>query len=376
MVRRMWMPQPDLRPEPVLPRWAGWGGLGGALVLWLVMLAGCSTPPGHWGGAARKAPGLPAVVAKPGPAVPSERDGPPPAAEAPSVAELVAQPDPVPQVEPIRQGGPNKPYTVLGQSYEPLTRDVPVKERGVASWYGRKFHGRRTASGEVFNMYGLSAAHRTLPIPSYARVTEPRSGKSIVVRINDRGPFHGGRVMDLSYGAAVKLGVVARGSAEIEFERLTFEDIRTGAWRRDGDLDGAAREPAVAEAPVAAPVGPVAGAGVTAGVADAAVSAPVSVPGPLAVRKSPAGPTARAFTPFQRGFWVQLAALGQREGVERLHQRIAAELQALEPLLAVYHEAPYFKLQVGPYGSRDEALAAADQARAALSLSPLVIERR
>jgi rare lipoprotein A len=328
---------------------------------WAGLLAGCATPQGHWGQAARKAPGLPPVVAKVGPAVPAERDGPPPAVEAPSVAELVAQPDPVPQVEPIRPGGPNKPYTVLGQSYEPLTRDVPLKERGVASWYGRKFHGRRTANGEVFNMYGLSAAHRTLPIPSYARVTEPRSGKSVIVRINDRGPFHGGRVLDLSYGAAVKLGVVARGSAEVEFERLTFEDIRTGAWRRDSDLDVAAGEPGVA-APASEP---------------APAPVPLAVPAPVAAVPTPAPvPKARAFTPFQRGFWVQLAALGQREGVERLHQRIAAELQALEPLLAVYHEAPYFKLQVGPYASRDEALAAADQAREALSLSPLVIERR
>jgi len=327
--------------------------MGCALALATALLAGCASSPGHWGGAGRSAPGvqpMPSgapVVAKPGPAPAGERDGPPPAAEAPSVAELAAQPDPVPQVEPIRQGGPNKPYTVLGESYEPLTRDVPLKERGVASWYGRKFHGRRTASGEVFNMYGLSAAHRTLPIPSYARVTDVRSGKAIIVRINDRGPFHSGRVMDLSYGAAVKLGVAARGSAEIEFERLTFDEIRTGVWRRDGDT-------AVAQTvPLATPV-------VT----------------PKSAVSPPAAPAVKAFTPFQRGYWVQLAALGQRESVERMQQRVAAELSALEPLLAVFHEAPYFKLQVGPYGSREEAVAAADQARAALSVSPMVIERR
>ncbi len=335
-----------------------------ALALATALLAGCASSPGHWGGAGRSAPGvqpMPSgapVVAKPGPAPAGERDGPPPAVEAPSVAELAAQPDPVPQVEPIRQGGPNKPYTVLGESYEPLTRDVPLKERGVASWYGRKFHGRRTASGEVFNMYGLSAAHRTVPIPSYARVTDVRSGKAIIVRINDRGPFHSGRVMDLSYAAAVKLGVAARGSAEIEFERLTFDEIRTGAWRRDGDT-------AVAEA-VATPVAP-----------ELASAPAVAVaPQALALPATSAVPAVKAFTPFQRGYWVQLAALGQRESVERMQQRVAAELRALEPLLAVFHEAPYFKLQVGPYGSREEAVAAADQARAALSLSPMVVERR
>jgi len=238
----------------------------------------------------------------------------------------------------------------------------------VASWYGRKFHGRRTASGEVFNMYGLSAAHRTLPIPSYARVTDVRSGKAIIVRINDRGPFHSGRVMDLSYAAAVKLGVAARGSAEIEFERLTFDEIRTGAWRRDGDT-------AVAEGEVLQVTG--AGA-LAANVAAVAQTVPLATPvvTPKSAVSPPAAPAVKAFTPFQRGYWVQLAALGQRESVERMQQRVAAELSALEPLLAVFHEAPYFKLQVGPYGSREEAVAAADQARAALSVSPMVIERR
>jgi rare lipoprotein A len=339
-----------------------------------LLLAGCASPTGRWSGAGRNAPGAqpvqPAspVAAKPGPAPAGERDGPPPAAEAPSVAELAAQPDPVPQVEPIRQGGPNKPYTVLGENYEPLTRDVPLKERGMASWYGRKFHGRRTASGEVFNMYGLSAAHRTLPIPSYARVTDVKTGKAIIVRINDRGPFHSARVMDLSYGAAVKLGVAARGSAEIEFERLTFDEIRTGAWRRDGDT-------AVAEGEVMQVTG--AGA-LAANVAAVAQTVPLATPvvTPKSAVSPPAAPAVKAFTPFQRGYWVQLAALGQRESVERMQQRVAAELSALEPLLAVFHEAPYFKLQVGPYGSREEAVAAADQARAALSVSPMVIERR
>ncbi len=359
--------------------------MGCALALAL-LLAGCASPPGRWSGAGRGAPGAQPspVVVKPGPAPVGERDGPPPAAEAPSVSELTAQPDPVPQVEPIRQGGPNKPYTVLGESYEPLTRDVPLKERGVASWYGRKFHGRRTASGEVFNMYGLSAAHRTLPIPSYARVTDVRTGKAIIVRINDRGPFHSGRVMDLSYGAAVKLGVAARGSAEIEFERLTFDEIRTGAWRRDGDTAVAAAEnlpvapsEVSAGAPVPAQALPASGALVLT--SPAALAAPVVATLPVDKKSAvsvPAAPAVKAFTPFQRGYWVQLAALGQRESVERMHQRVAAELSALEPLLAVFHEAPYFKLQVGPYGSREEAVAAADQARTALSLSPMVIERR
>ncbi len=347
---------PPMRPQHTIhiPRgqtassWrlSGWG----AWVLCALVLAGCASGPGrNAASGARTAPGVPPVVARSGPANPAERDGPPSAAEAPSNAQLAALPDPVPQVEPIREGGPNKPYAVLGQSYEPLTKDVPLKERGLASWYGKKFHGRRTASGELFSMYGLTAAHRTLPIPSYARVTDVRTGKAVIVRVNDRGPFHSSRVMDLSYAAAVKLGIAARGSAEIEVERLTFEDIRTGAWQRDADLVAAQ---AASDVPVVAPV--------VAPAAEALVSA---VP-------------TKAFTPFAKGFWVQLVALGKRDGVERLQQRVAAELQALQPMLAVYHEAPLFKLQVGPYASRDEAVAAAEQAREVLSVKPLVIERR
>jgi len=357
------------------PQGQGQGVLALALVVVLAFgLAGCASSPsgrpvgsykrpgtsGTSGGARTvpqppQPPGVPPVVARAGAADPAERDGPPPASESPGTAVLAALPEPEPQVEPIRQGGPNKPYTVLGQSYEPLVDDVPLKQKGMVSWYGKKFHGRRTASGELFNMYGISAAHRTLPIPSYARVTEVATGKSVIVRVNDRGPFHSNRVMDLSYGAAVKLGVHLKGSTEVEIERITFDDIRTGAWRREGDDIAVAR----AEAPP--PPAPV--------LTD--LPAVASTPTPQEAK-----PVAGTFTPFQRGFWVQIAALSKRDGVEKLQQRIAQELSALQPLLAVFQESSLFKLQVGPYATREQALAAADQARGALSVSPLVIERR
>lgn len=244
----------------------------------------------------------------------------------------------------------------------------------MASWYGTKFHGRRTASGEMFSMYGLTAAHRTLPIPSYARVRSVRDGKEIIVRINDRGPFHSSRVMDLSYAAAVKLGIVNMGSAQVEIERLTFEQIRTGAWRKspaDGDgtqLTGLtpASAPGSMDDPIMSVVA------TTSDVSPASESVlPVSKATP-----APRDGQARAYTPYAKGFWVQLAALGKRDGVDRLQQKVASDLAALSPLLAIFHEAPYFKLQVGPYGSRDEAVAAAQQARDALQLTPLVVERR
>jgi rare lipoprotein A len=186
--------------------------------------------------------------------------------------------------------------------------------------------------------------------------------------------------MDLSYAAAVKLGIASRGSAEIEFERLTFDEIRTGAWRPGGeDLAAEAAAPLVPPAPVLANLPDVPANATNVGVVAAGV--PVSVVTPTAIpaapmAATPAAGSAKAFTPMQKGFWVQLAALGKRDGVERLQQRIASELAALQPLLAVFHEAPLFKLQVGPYATREEALAAADQAKSALSLSPMVIERR
>jgi rare lipoprotein A len=360
-----------------------------------LMLAGCASGPTPVAGRVPAArPGAERPVAAHNP----DRDGAP--SDAPG--NLATLPDAVPQVEAIRQGGPNKPYVVLGQSYEPASSDVSWKEKGVASWYGTKFHGRRTASGEMFSMYGMTAAHRTLPIPSYARVRNVRTGKEIIVRVNDRGPFHSSRVMDLSYAAAVKLGIVSTGSAPVEIERLTFDEIRTGAWKRDTVMDP---DPVTAsaaplspppststsasppsESPADDPIGALAAkvASQTADVAQAGASgdAPnVADANAIGAAAVPAASStkeglSRAYTPFAKGFWVQLAALGKREGVDHLQQRVSTELADLSPMLAVFHEPPYFKLQVGPYASRGEALAAAQQARDSLQVTPMVVERR
>ncbi len=215
----------------------------------LLGLAGCaSTPPAGSGATPGAATGT-----APRPAT----DGPPAAPP----ADLAALPDPQPRVEPLRRGGPNKPYEVFGQRYVPLQGDVAFEEDGLASWYGRKFHGLPTASGEIFDMYALSAAHPTMPLPSYALVRNPANGRQIVVRVNDRGPFKAGRVIDLSYAAAVKLGV-ERGVAPVQLRRLTHDEIRSGSWREGS--------PAFAAAPAAAAA---AGAGVTVDAAAGAVTA-------------------------------------------------------------------------------------------------------
>ena len=129
-------------------------------------------------------------------------------------------PDAVPKKEPLSRYA-NRPYSAMGKDYVPMTKVQPFSQRGLASWYGKRFHGQKTASGETYDMYAMTAAHPTLPIPSYARVTSVKTGRQVVVRINDRGPFHGGRVIDLSYAAAYRLGFVDSGSGEVELQSIT-----------------------------------------------------------------------------------------------------------------------------------------------------------
>ncbi|MFO1218814.1 MAG: septal ring lytic transglycosylase RlpA family protein [Burkholderiaceae bacterium] len=141
-----------------------------------------------------------------------------------------AQPEqPTPRVQRLASGPPNHPYEIKGETYVPDDTDVPLREVGLASWYGRPFHGRRTANGEVYDMNRLTAAHKTMPLPSYARVRNLANGREIIVKVNDRGPFYPGRVIDLSRAAARQLRIT--GVAKVEVERITHDEIRSGAWR-------------------------------------------------------------------------------------------------------------------------------------------------
>jgi rare lipoprotein A len=283
-----------------------------------LLVAGCGTPPRT-----------------------AERDGP----EANPPPDLHRVPDPIPRIEPIRPSGPNKPYEVFGVPYVPITADRPFTERGLASWYDRKFHGRQTASGETYNMYAMTAAHPTLPIPSYVRVRNPANGREVIVRVNDRGPFHRGRIIDLSYTAALRLDLL-RGVAPVELERLTHDEIQSGAWRRD----------AVPDAPSAAANAP----------------EPVAAPPTVDAARTPS----LAATSSARGFWVQLGAFRERDGAVGFQQRVAAELDWLAPLLAIFEEQPGHRLQAGPYATREAAREAAQRVREALQLVPMIVERR
>ena len=138
-------------------------------------------------------------------------DGPPP-----RDVDVSNLPDAVPKVELIRKAGNKSPYTVFGKTYQVLPSNKDYRERGVASWYGKKFHGRKTSNGETYDMYTMTAAHKSLTIPSYVEVTNLDNGRTVIVRVNDRGPFHGGRIIDLSYAAAKKLDYSAKGVANVE----------------------------------------------------------------------------------------------------------------------------------------------------------------
>ncbi len=161
---------------------------------------------------------------------------PAPAPELPAPPPVVAppppQPPPVdakPRVERLNSGPPNHVYEIKGERYAPESTDVPMFETGLASWYGAPFHGRRTANGERYDMNAMTAAHKTMPLPSYALVRNPANGRQVVVKVNDRGPFIKGRVIDLSRAAARSLRI--GGVAPVEVRRLTNDEILSGAWK-------------------------------------------------------------------------------------------------------------------------------------------------
>ena len=244
-------------------------------------------------------------------------------------ANLDTIPEPVPRAEPLHRYA-NRPYVVMGREYVPATALAPYREQGMASWYGRKFHGQRTSTGEVYDMFAMTAAHPTLPIPSYARVTNVASGRSVVVRVNDRGPFLHGRIVDLSYAAAHKLGIAQRGSGEVVVESLLAggETVASVAPVLATPVPVAAGKPEPAEAPV----------------------------------QSAAG-----------GFVVQLGAFASEPNAKSFLMHLQERLAASADIAPRVREAGgLYRVYVGPYPSRDDARRTAERLASAFGLATAV----
>ena len=260
----------------------------------LLALAGCASPGGYY-----------------------EDDGPHRRAQ----VDVARVPDAVPRDEPPSAGG-NRPYTVFGVSYRPLASARGYRERGVASWYGKKFHGRLTSNGERYDMYAMTAAHKTLPLPSYVRVRNLNNGKSVIVRVNDRGPFRENRLIDLSYAAASRIGIVGTGTGIVEVEAVS------------GD------EPAVRVA---------------------------TAPAPVAII-----PSAQAASAPQ--LYLQAGAFTSRDNAEALRNRLAgAEFRPVHIEPAEVDGVTVYRVRLGPFASVEDSDQVAARASNAGFGTPIVV---
>ena len=271
------------------------------------------------------APPAPSTTAPPSSSRYYSDDGPPDSVP----GGIDAIPDAIPRAEPLHRYA-NRPYVVMGREYVPATALAPYREQGMASWYGRKFHGQRTSTGETYDMFAMTAAHPTLPIPSYARVTSVASGRSVVVRVNDRGPFLHGRIVDLSYAAAHRLGIAQRGSGEVVVESLLAggETVASVAPVLTTPVPTAAGKPEPAEAPV----------------------------------QSAAG-----------GFVVQLGAFASEPNAKSFLQHMQERLAAAADIAPRVREAGgLYRVYVGPYPTRDDARRTADRLASAFGLATAI----
>jgi rare lipoprotein A len=251
-------------------------------------------------------------------------------------------PNAEPKAEPFHRFA-NRPYTVLGRNYTPLKEAGHYKARGLASWYGKKFHGQKTSTGETYDMYAMTAAHPTLPIPSYARVTNLRNGISVVVRVNDRGPFHSGRIIDLSYTAASKLGYIGSGSSMVEVESLL-----PGQQLPDTSATLVASNGEDFTPPDESPAANVAEVNPLPEVDDA------------------------------RGAWLQLGAFASRDNADALKSRLMAELRDLDNMgskLVVRPSGNLFRVQLGPWADAREARGVADKVADILQIKPVLMHQ-
>ncbi len=238
--------------------------------------------------------------------------------------DLDRVPDASPRAEPIRQAT-TRPYTVNGRTYRPFAVHRPYKARGMASWYGKRYHGQQTASGETYDMYAMTAAHTVLPLPSYAKVTNLGNGRSVIVRINDRGPFLSERIIDVSYAAAYKLGFVDHGSTMVEVEAILPEEIM------------------VSSAPITALTAP--------------------------------PPRAGSLESGDSGIFLQFGAFSERDNAQAYMQKLRSDAAWMGDSIHLYKSANLYRVHAGPYESRVAADREASRVYRMLGISPLIIIR-
>ncbi len=262
-------------------------------------------------------------------------------------------PDAEPKWEPLHKPA-TKPYVVLGKEYVPNTSVRPYKARGVASWYGKKFHGQKTSIGEPYDMFAMTAAHTTLALPSYARVTNVQTGNSVVVRITDRGPFHADRIIDLSYTAAYKLGLINGGSGLVEVEAI---------------LPGEAAGTTYAQVSPARPATPVNGER----------DEIEQLTRRMALEERPLQTAAMAGmsgeTGIAKGVYLQLGAFSSADNADNLKNHLQRELEWLNGSMRIVAAGGIHRLHLGPYASRAEADKVAERIRAALGYRPTFVTR-
>ena len=320
-------------------------------------------------------------------------------------ANLDGIPDAVPKLEPLRRAN-SRPYEALGTSYRPMAALGPYKARGLATWYGRRYHGKPTASGEIYDMYAMSGAHPILPIPSYVRVTNLQNGRAVVVRINDRGPFIDGRLIDLSYTAAYKLGILG-GATMVEVETvIPGRDDDTVVAQADAQTatpeggapvvdsvpaatrgrpapdipprDAARAQPAEGSSPPAgggAPVRPVQVAAIPEPPRSLpATSSPAAAPPAIATAAAPAADSTTGTAPARSGnVFVQLGAFASRANADGFLTRLRSLVDWLP--LQIYSRDGLHRVQAGPYVSRSDARHAADRLGELLGISAILLTR-
>lgn len=260
-------------------------------------------------------------------------------------------PDAEPKWEPLHKPA-TRPYVVLGKEYVPNTSLKPYKARGTASWYGKKFHGQKTSIGEPYNMFAMTAAHTTLALPSYARVTSVQSGQAVIVRITDRGPFHADRIIDLSYTAAYKLGLINGGSGQVEVEAILPGELTATTYAQVTPPPAVVRAEKDEIALMAEQL-----AKEQAPVQTIAVISPVPASSALA-----------------KGVYLQLGAFANADNAENLKNHLTRELDWLSEPMRV-QPGEIHRLQLGPYANRADADKVAEKIRVAVGFKPTVVIR-